>query len=261
MNNTDYMQYDLFETYDKIIANLMSLGKKEEAQKRAFEWLHQFSGYLCVSVPWNWKIAKKQIAAYYFGKRPSLQIFSKDEMHKLFDFIQNHKDKVVRCTYHKYNAACHSESRRVDSNDLSWITAVSEGMLNRDVIDVFIENPTSSFTCFRRFSLQYNEEIAYEMGYGQAMYVFEAERGQHDTASVHIINDNVKWENAMDSKLTDHLRTLLCEHEDYYAIKTRTLCYFLGIPQISLEGYFNIANPSQKPFVVDIDLPFDKAFF
>lgn len=41
----------------------------------------------------------------------------------------------------------------------------------------------------------------------------------------------------------------------------KTICYFLGLPQLSIEGYFNTKQPHNRPLIVDIDLPFDKAFF
>jgi len=261
MFNSDYRQYDLYEFYAKRISHLMACGRREEAQQCAFEWLAEYKSKLAISFPWNWKLAKKQIAAYYFGKRPSLQITSKKDITKLYDFMQQHQGKVVRCTYHKYDSACHSESRRINPGDLEWPESVIISMSHRDIVDVFIENPTSVYACFRRFSLQYNQEVAYEVGYGQAMYVFEAERGSHDVASMHIINGLEDLKEAKDVKLTGHLLDLIKEHEKYFAIKTKTLCYYLGISQISLEGYFNMDNPMQKPFIVDIDLPFDRAFF
>lgn len=68
-------------------------------------------------------------------------------------------------------------------------------MNTNDVVDVFIESSNSFTTCFRRFSLRYNEEVAYEMGFGQAMYVFEAERGQHETACYNFNNNKITQKN------------------------------------------------------------------
>lgn len=85
----------------------------------AFEWLNEYVNKLCISTPWNWKIAKKQIAAFYFGKPPSLQIYCRSDLYKVKEFVFQNADKRVRCSFHRFDAACHSESRRIKGNDFS----------------------------------------------------------------------------------------------------------------------------------------------
>lgn len=140
----DYTQDALYSFYDTKISKFLKIDKREEAQRAAFEWLQEYVNSLRISVPWNWKIAKKQIAAHFFGKQQSIQ-------------------------------------------------------------------------------LQFDDDI-----------------------------------NPM---LTKHLQQLITKHEEYLSIKAQCICYYLGIPQISIEGYFDTNSPSTSPMVVDIDLPFDRAFF
>ena len=261
MNYLDYTQDVLYSYYENRISDFLKNGQKEAAQKEAFEWLREYEDALCITVPWNWKIAKKQIAAYFFGKNPSVQIHYDDNINLGIHFIKLHSDRNVRCSFHKFDTACHSESHRVDENTFSWLMEIKKSMFEKDIIDIFTECSTSKTVCFRRVSRQYNETVAYEMGYGQAMYVFEKERGKHDVAGM--IYSKGEWEvnEALDVMLNRNLEQLIKNHEQYLATKTGCICYYLGIPQISIEGYFDVEYVNKKPIIVDIDLPFDRAFF
>lgn len=261
MNIFDYTQDTIYFYYEKQITTLLAENKKKEAQKKAFEWLQEYVVPLCISVPWNWKIAKKQIAAYYYGKTPSVHLYFEDTVEKGIYFIQSHAEQNIRCSFHRFNAACHSESHRITNKNFDWLVEIKKRMSPKDVIDIFTECSTTSTTCFRRFSLPYNEEISYEMGYGQAMYAFEAERGQHDVVGGNYSGGKWRLENTSNGKLTGCLEELIRNHEQYLAIKAQCICYYLGIPQLSIEGYFDTMNPTKKPIIVDIDLPFDKVFF
>ncbi len=165
---SEYCQDVLFSFYDQRITDFLSNGQKGLAQNEAFEWLHEHEKRLCISVSWNWKIAKKQIAAFYFGKNPSVQIHYHDNINNGIEFIKHNVNNNIRCSYHRFDTACHSESRKISLESIEWLKQIKRNMSEKDVIDIFIETSTSTTTCFRRVSLQYNEEIAYEMGYGQA---------------------------------------------------------------------------------------------
>lgn len=257
---SEYSQNALFEFYNKETDQAIKRGNKLVAQELAFEWLSEYKSRLCISIPWNWKIAKKQIVDYYFNKPCAVQITLNDNIERGVEFIMKNLDKRIRCSYHKYDTACHSESRNLDESNLSWLVTIYKQMTSKDVIVIFVESSSSSTVCFRRFSLQYNEEVSYEMGYGQAMYVFETERGFHDTASINIIEGSRANWNSTDMTLSKHLDSLISNHETILATKTENICYFMGLPQICIEGYFNIKTFG-KPIIVDIDIPFDKAFF
>lgn len=261
MKNYEYTQDVIYTYYERRISDFLSKNQKKAAQIEAFEWLQEYVRPLCITVPWNWKISKKQIASYYFGEVPSTQLHYGEDIKKGVDFILSHTNHNIRCSLHKYDTACHSMSCRVNNSNIKLLTKMKESMSVKDVIDIFIECSNASSTCFRRVSQQYNETISYEMGYGQAMYVFETERGKHDVAGMNFSNDQWKLEESEDPMLTEHLKKLVKCHEQYLAIKTRCICYFLGIPQISIEGYFDLNTPCLPPKIVDIDLPFDRAFF
>lgn len=261
MNEFEYNQNTLFYYYERRISDFLLNSKKKEAQIAAFEWLQEYVRPFCITVPWNWKILKKQIASYYFGKIPSIQFHYGEDIERGVDFVKSHPNQNIRCSLHKYNTACHSISFRINDSNLELLSKIRESMSDKDVINIFIECSNSSTTCFRRVSQQYNETVSYEMGYGQAMYVFETERGKHDVAGGNFSNGIWKFEKSTDPMLIEHLKRLVRYHEEFLAIKTRCICYFLGIPQISIEGYFNITTPSLPPKVIDIDLPFDRAFF
>lgn len=256
-----YTQDAVYSYYEKQITGLLERGRKTEAQEKAFEWLQEYADSLGISVPWNWKIAKKQIVACFYGKIPSMHLYCGDSMEKGIRFLRLHADKNIRCSFHRADVACHSESRRITIEDIEWLAKIRDYMSQRDVIDIFIESSSESARCFRRFSLSCNEEVSYEMGYGQAMHVFEAERGLHDVVGQ--IYRNGKWQlkNGANFGLLKSLEQLIENHDRYLAIKAHCICYYFGIPQISIEGYFDTGSPFQKPVIVDIDLPFDKAFF
>lgn len=261
MNCSNYTQNDIYSYYEKKISDLLASNKKEEAQSKAFEWLQEYVNSLCITVPWNWKIAKKQIAAYFFGAPQSVRLHYYDDFDRGIHFIMSHPNQNVRCSFYKFDTACHSESRKIDAATINWLKEIKENMSQKDVVEIFVECSTQMTTCFRRLSLQYNESISYEMGYGQAMYVFEAERGKHDVVGINYFDGKWKLKESLDPLLIGHLDCLIKNHEQYLAVKTQCICYYLGIPQISIEGYFNTATPAERPIIVDIDLPFDKAFF
>jgi len=209
MNIYEYTQDVLFSYYNSHISEHIIHNRKEDAKTEAFEWLKEYERPLCITIPWNWKIAKKQIAAYFFGKPPSVQLNYFSDVITGIEFVKSHPEVNVRCSYHKCDTACHSESHRINVDNLDWLLYVKSIMSEKDIIDIFTECSTSSTMCFRRFSLQYNEDVSYEMGFGQAMYVFETERGQHDVAASRLVNNNWKTNDAANPALTKYLKQLV----------------------------------------------------
>ena len=66
MNYSNYVQDVMYLYYEKQISDLMWANKKKDAQYKAFEWLQEYVRPLCITVPCNWKISKKKIAAFFF---------------------------------------------------------------------------------------------------------------------------------------------------------------------------------------------------
>lgn len=227
------------------------------AQNVALEWAEFYARKLGIEEYDNWKIFKKSLAAKYFGSNPLIRIKFDSRIECVQDFIDAYPKRHIRYSLHRYNTACHSKSERIDRVKLlQWLEDVKNELTAEDVIEIFPETSSDETICFRRLSVGYNNASEYEAGLGQAMYIFETERGMHEIAS--IMGSSIVLSN--NEFLNDGLMSLHCHYEPYFINKTFAMSYYLGVPYVSIEGYYDSISCT-KPIIVDIDLPFDKAFF
>jgi hypothetical protein len=100
------------------------------------------------------------------------------------------------------------------------------------------------------------------MGEGQAMYVFEVERGRHATLQADLLaylDRTQMHSDAPRSALSEGLDALLRTHGAELFARIVDCACTLGLPWLAVEGYFD-ARDGGFPVVCDIDLPHDIAF-
>jgi hypothetical protein len=115
--------------------------------------------------------------------------------------------------------------------------------------------------CFR--AIYWNSEIQLEAGVGQAMYVFENERGQHPIgrATIGLSGDidlptcSVGNDPAVQSQLTE----MLYRYSEWLRLRIWDMSNTLGTVWLGVEGYYNPVTCAE-PVVVDVDIPQDAAF-
>jgi hypothetical protein len=121
-------------------------------------------------------------------------------------------------------------------------------------LHMFIQEDANQL-CFR--VVYHTNAIDIEAGWGQAMYVFEAERGRHEIVECVLDWDgkySIKQSN--DGSIRDGLRALCELYGNWILAVGMSVSNLLGVETFAFEGYFDPTLKAQ-PVVVDIDLPLD----
>jgi len=168
-------------------------------------------------------------------------------------------DRVIRVSAFPNTISCHARSELIDPKiSDEGLDSFLDGFDPSTTLNVFPQQSADQM-CFR---LACNSgRVLVEAGWGQAMYVFEAQRGQHPTIIAKGDLDQIELtstEGASEA-LSIALRSFLNEHEDWIQSVSTWLPIWLAVDQIAIEGYY---DPKSKrlPVVVDIDLPLDLAW-
>lgn len=227
----------------------------------AYDWADFICGKIGVRNEGNWKLFKKEIIKKYFGKYFSKKFKTGWDYNDVVDFLNNFQEKDFRVSVFPKNIACRSQSlplKVVDKN--SWGDILKE-IDNSHDIEVFPQASNDNSICFRRFATLFGEEIKYEVGYGQAMNVFENEQGTHQILSCSLANNIFRFysEDNNIGELNSRLKELIFTHNYYLQSISKLICTEIGLEWLSIEGYYQ-SDPLSKLLIVDIDLPFDYLF-
>jgi len=235
-------------------------GDKSGAQRVACDWAHAIAMQLALGFDGNWKVFKRDMVAFFFGG-PEARRFAKGwaarEVVEYVDTLRN-AGKVARYSSFPEGISCHSISAAIESTaSKNELLAMFGDMGNDSLMEVFPQQNADQL-CFR---LAYNARHALiEAGWGQAMYVFEAERGQHPIGRVVYDYKKRCWiqtiYTSVPHKIADGLEHLTEERGDWLIYSARRICAEIGIDWVAFEGYFNVAH-SGRTVVVDVDLPLD----
>lgn len=208
----------------------------------------------------NWKEFKVNLCEHYFGKNESRFFCADSSPLDIRNYYLRLLPSKVRFTVHKSDEACHSTSRRIDDfGSIEDVIDLIRSLSYGDIVKIFPESSNDQTICFRRLYEFDNNNVSYEMGFGQAYLVFENERGYHETISLEISHNKIQTIGSNTSLLVAG-KQLFDEYESVLQLNSWRLCKYLGVPYVSIEGYYNHVN-NLSPSVVDIDLPFDIAFF
>jgi hypothetical protein len=246
----------------KRIDNAIVCRNIDSAIHIVYEWADLICEKLHIKKENNWKFFKRAIIRKYFGENYLKKKFYKNwDYHDVLNFIQKYPDFNFRISIFPNDIACHSQSIPLPKNlYTSWGNILSS-IDNSCEVEVFQQASDDSSICFRRFSTIFGESIKYEAGFGQAMYIFEAEQGKHPVLSA---TNNGSGYNFLSSnncpeELYEKLSNLISSYDYYLHAKCKSICCKLGIEWVSIEGYYSKENPVDL-IIVDIDLPFDYVF-
>ena len=249
------------------IAQAMSEGQLLEAQAIAVEWADIISSWFGLKRTGVWKFFKRALVARWFGRVESKRFPPGWSVGDALQYAYKFKERSVRFSLFPEDIACHAVSYHLPASQISrWADIIAQAD-NSVAMEMFPEASTDDSICFRRYTTLFGEVTFYEAGTGQAMYVFEQERGQHPVvlaekqnhryAYTPIVPDGCDSNTVFD--IEAKLRSLVQTHDMELDYKCRGLCRSLGIDYVSIEGYYDPTRPRQV-IVVDLDLPFDFVF-
>lgn len=240
----------------------------ETARSIAFEWADGVCDSLRIRKTRVWKEFKRNLAAIWFGA-PVKRVFNPGwTVNEVFDYALNFSDRNVRASLFQENIACHAQSLVLRMGHIEDWKSILENLEQNMLLEVFPESSSNSSICFRRLTSGFCDETNYECGLGQAMNVFEIERGKHLVVSANQLqrdpftfcsfipfgNDGHQLD-----IVCDRLSQLILKHDHCMQLKCFNICRSIGIEWLSIEGYYD-SKRKDDLIIVDLDLPFDFVF-
>ncbi|MEP4928301.1 MAG: hypothetical protein ABJT31_11015 [Hyphomicrobiales bacterium] len=166
--------------------------------------------------------------------------------------------RTTRVSAFRNDISCHARSEVVGSK---WSDARCLAFLRSfdsdTTLNVFPQQHTEQM-CFR---VVFGETgLILEAGWGQAMYVFETERGDHPIISSKLVSAEglIASDICAPEELSASFRLFLESHRDWLQSVYETLPMIIGTTQFAIEGYFD--PKSGKRVIVDMDIPLDLAW-
>jgi len=256
-----------FQFADKRIAEAVAQGQWLKGQELAMEWANGVFDRLGLTDTGNWKLFKRSLAALGFGRVENRRFPPSWSVVEVLQYACSLEGRSVRFSLFPNDISCHAKSFRLPADRRDQWESIIARAHKSVAMEMFPEASTDDTICFRRHTDQFGETVCYEAGKGQAMFVFEQERGQHSVVSAtkdgegYIYTRIVPEEhhNRTAQEIETKLKSLVKTHDWGLASKCFRLCRMLGIDYVSIEGYFDPTRPSNV-LVVDLDLPFDAVF-
>lgn len=253
-----------FESCKKMIDEAISKKQWLKAQNIAIAWAHQICRKWNLEETEVWKFFKRSVAVRWFGEVECKRFQPGWSSGEVFEYARSFRGRSLRLSLFPKKIACHATSLRLPAGRMDQWERIIAQADNSIAIEVFLESSTSNSICFRRRSTQFGEEIVYEAGKGQAVYVFEQEQGQHPIVVARKSGTEFEFlrksfESKEDIEIEKKLKRLIKIHEDDLAIKSFCICSALGINYLSIEGYFD-STERDSIRIVDLDMPFDFVF-
>jgi pyruvate,orthophosphate dikinase len=241
------------------VSDLVRVGGVAEAREIAWKWAQEVSIRYGLTTAANWKFFKRDLAARWFGKNESRRFLPgwlTEEVVAYAEALRGAPNQT-RFSVFPSTIACHAVSEvlpRTLSGE-EWARRIDKVDRN-SAIEVFQEQ-SSKKLCFRAVLAE--DVVRVEAGIGQAMYVFEQERGRHPVLAEQLYpsaHDLSSSSPPLDA-LRDELKRFVVESGDIVAGTMLAIEADLGCGWLGIEGYY---AQHQQLVVCDIDLPFDLAF-
>lgn len=237
-----------------------AVGRDACAQEAALRWFASVFPLQPFPRSQNWKVLKKLLVYYLFGELEGRFFPTPWSIEEVARYIRSldDPDRATRISAFPSHISCHARSEIVSRNlTQAELLAFVSSFDPNTTLNVFPQqNPDQM--CFR---LVFNETgIAFEAGWGQAMYVFEAERGLHPIISCKASSADllVNSGNGASEQLSLAVDAFLESQRDWIQAMTDVLPALLGVEQLAIEGYFDPIKKSRV--IVDMDIPLDLAW-
>lgn len=250
---------------DRMIARAaaaIGAGRFDLAEAAAIEWIAAACPLTSAAPIHNWKVLKKRLVAAIFGEVAGRFFLPGWELPEVADYVSNliRSGDTIRISCFPNEISCHGQSEVIDPAWKRDELLSKVGSLDRDAaLHVFPQQDEDQL-CFR--AAYSGADLLVEAGWGQAMYVFEAERGRHPIAMAHTTDSGsfkIDAAAAVPIRIVSGLRMMLDTQAHWLRSMPAIVSRLLGVGQFAVEGYFNPAVPD-RVVIVDIDLPLDIAW-
>ncbi len=252
--------YELTATALQQVIAARAIGRDTLAQEVALHWFSLVCPLQPIPDSRNWKVLKKLLVAYLFGATEGRYFPAPWLPEEVARYVRslNFPARPTRISVFPNDISCHARSEIVGGD---WsepeLVAFLESLDPDTTLNVFPQQHIDQM-CFR---VVFSEAgLALEAGWGQAMYVFEAERGRHPIVSCQAVSaDGLEgFESGAPEQLLLAFRRFLAGQRSRLQAMHDALLDIIGADQLAIEGYF---DPSTGALViVDIDLPLDLAW-
>jgi pyruvate,orthophosphate dikinase len=249
--------------YDRI-RHARTCRADELARQLAREWGTSVSALLSLPKVGNWKFFKRDLVQYWFGRREYRRFPSGWHTEEVLKYALQYRGsgRTVRYSLFPDAIACHAVSKvlRDGSPIESWENEI-EALDHCVPLEVFPQQPPTN-VCFR--AVFWGSHMDVEAGVGQAMYVFEEERGQHPVLRA-VMDHSGAWRllgdtgAVVDRRLKLGLRHLMERYGMWIYLRLWDMSTVLGAAWLGVEGYYD-PRTHDEPFLCDMDLPQDLAF-
>jgi len=235
-------------------------GRPQSCHVAAQSWASVVSKLEGLGAPKNWKFFKRDLAAKWFGSREHARLdagWTTDEVLASARKFESNS-RTVRCSVFPDTIACHSVSKALptDGDEDLW-REIIDSLDKSAPIEVFPQQALNQL-CFRAV-ISHGRTVV-EAGIGQAMYVFEEERGFHPVAIADLDWIGSSSPRGPDGAPLGELSTLLEHWGEWLLVRLIAASTTLGTQWLGVEGYYNPYGEDCAPFVCDMDLPLDMAF-
>jgi phosphoenolpyruvate-protein kinase (PTS system EI component) len=236
-------------------------GRSEASQDEALSWAAVVSSRVGLGLPKNWKFFKRDLVAKWFGPREHKRFdadWTTDDVLEAAREYGSGGRRTVRCSIFPDMIACHSVSKALPpmGDEFLWREIV-DSLDKSAPIEVFPQQGSNQL-CFRAVVTQGRTIV--EAGVGQAMYVFEEERGTHPVAIAELNWNGPSSPSGPAGAPIRELSALIEHWGEWLLVRLTAASTTLGTQWLGIEGYYETGDECREPFVCDIDLPLDMAF-
>lgn len=257
----------LFQSYAEKISLAFKKKDRVRSQYLTNEWASLICDKIGIRFQGVWKFFKRDLVAHWFGSPEKKRFSAGWSVEEVFEYVSRFENRIIRFSLFPVDIACHATSHRLPLEKKNEWKKLLRKADNPLAMEIFPESSTSDSICFRRFSTLFGEDIFYEAGKGQAMYVFESEQGSHpviiaergefDFSYKRIIPDNANKQTGCE--IENKLRNMIKLHEGKISTRCCNICRALGIEYVSIEGYYD-PKDVDRLIVLDLDIPLDVVF-
>lgn len=213
---------------------------------------------MCVKVglvwPGNYKFFKRDLAARFFPTPLSIRLYAGWTVESAL----SHREELgvfgVRISVFPEDIACHAVSVLLSPNDSEARVQLQE-LDSSSSCEIFVQQSPDqlAFRCVLA-----DGRVQVEAGVGQAMYIFESERGRWATSQCELsitgaLLGSVSGNDVSTSSALSHF---IGRHGSELVCRIAGAAAQIGAPYLAVEGYFNLTTGHWV--VVDLDLPEDR---
>lgn len=207
-------------------------------------------------MPWsgNYKFFKRDLAARFFPTVQSVRLGSGWTVEDGLSSWRHLGERSVRISVFPEDIACHATSVLL-SSDESESRAQLQELDRGSPCEMFVQQSPDQLA-FRCVYAEHRIQI--EGGLGQAMYIFEAERGSWSTSECELSLTGHPLEFVLgdDASTSSALSRFIQYHAEELVVIMTKLAAQLDAAYLAVEGYFNLTTNGWV--VVDLDLPEDR---